>query len=99
MAPDPNAPTPRIEVVTPVQRRRRWTTAEKVRLVEEAVQPGSSVSFVARRAGVSPSLLSRWKRRMPEGGHEAVRAEEAGQRRCPASGPARTAGSRGACAT
>ncbi len=76
MASDPNAPPPRVEVITCVQRRRRWSTAEKVRLVEEAMQPGSSVSFVARRTGVSPSLLSRWKRRMVEGGHEAVQADE-----------------------
>ncbi len=34
------------------------------------------MSFVARRTGVSPSLLSRWKRRMVEGGHEAVQADE-----------------------
>ena len=38
--------------------------------------PGSSVSFVARRYGLSPSLLFRWKRRMIEGGHEAVAADE-----------------------
>ena len=76
MASDPNAPSRRVEVITSVQRRRRWTTAEKVRLVEETMQPGSSVSFVARRTGISPSLLFRWKRRMIEGGHEAVGADE-----------------------
>src|SRR3954451_15157266 len=76
MSSDPLAPTPRVEVITSVQRRRRWSTAEKVRLVEEAMQPGSSVSFVARRYGLSPSLLFRWKRRMVEGGREAVQADE-----------------------
>jgi transposase len=76
MTSDPNAPSPRVEVITSVQRRRRWTTAAKVRLVEETMQPGSSVSFVARRTGISPSLLFRWKRRMIEGGHEAVGADE-----------------------
>ena len=76
MPSDPIAPTPRVEVITSVQRRRRWSAAEKVRLVEEATQPGSSVSFVARRYGLSPSLLFRWKRRMIEGGHEAVAADE-----------------------
>jgi transposase len=35
-----------------------------------------SVSYVARRAGVSPSQLFAWKRRMLEGGFEAVRADE-----------------------
>ena len=76
MPPDPIAPSPRVEVITSVQRRRRWSTTEKVRLVEEAMQPGSSVSFVARRYGLSPSLLFTWKRRMLEGGHQAVQADE-----------------------
>jgi transposase len=76
MSSDPLAPPPHAEVITFVQRRRRWSTAEKVRLVEEAMQPGSSVSFVARRYGLSPSLLFTWKRRMLEGGREAVQANE-----------------------
>lgn len=40
------------------------------------MQPGMSVSFVARQAGVSPSQLFAWKRRMLEGGHAAVQADE-----------------------
>ena len=76
MSSDPNAPLPRVEVITSVQRRRRWSTTEKVRLVEQTMQPGSSVSLVARRHGISPSLLFRWKRRMIEGGHEAVQVDE-----------------------
>ena len=65
---DQNASPPRVEVITSVQRRRRWPTAEKIRLVEETMQPGMSVSYVARRAGVAPSLLFNWRRRMLEGG-------------------------------
>ena len=76
MSSDPLAPPPRVEVITSVQRRRRWSTAEKVRLVEETLQPGMSVSFVARRAGIAPSQLFAWKRRMLEGGHQAVHADE-----------------------
>jgi transposase len=77
MAPDPSAPpTPRVEVITSVQRRRCRSTAEKVRLVEEAMQPGMSVSYVARRYDVAPSLLFAWKRRMLEGGFQAVAADE-----------------------
>jgi transposase len=56
MPSDPVSPSPpRVEVITSVQRRRRWTTAEKVRLVEgrapEAIdrQPGMSVSYIARQ--------------------------------------------------
>lgn len=69
-------PRSRVEVITSVQRRRRWSAAEKVRLVEEAMQPGMSVSFVARRAGIAPSQLFAWKRRMLEGGQAAVAADE-----------------------
>ena len=76
MASDPIAPPSQGEILTGVQRRRRWSTAEKIPLVEESQQPGSSVSFVARRYGLSPSLLFRWKRRMLEGGHQAVQADE-----------------------
>src|SRR3954454_13765400 len=69
-------PISRVEVITSVQRRRRWSAAEKVRLVEEAMQPGMSVSFVARRAGIAPSQLFACKRRMVEGGRAAVQADE-----------------------
>ena len=43
-------------------------------MVEEAM--GMSVSFVARRAGIAPSQLFAWKRRMLEGGQAAVEADE-----------------------
>ena len=71
-----DVPFSRVEVITSVQRRRRWSVAEKVSLVEEAMQPGMSVSYVARRAGISPSQLFAWIRHMLEGGHAAVEADE-----------------------
>jgi transposase len=76
MSSDPHGSPSRVEVITSVQRRRRWSTSEKVRMVEEAMQPGMSVSYVARRHGVVPSLLFAWKRRMLEGGFQAVAADE-----------------------
>lgn len=76
MSKAPDVPFNRVEVITSIQRRRRWSTAEKIRLVEEAMQPGMSVSFIARRAGIAPSQLFAWKRRMLEGGHAAVDADE-----------------------
>lgn len=76
MSKSSDEPFRRVEVITSVQRRRRWSVAEKVRLVEEAMQPGMSVSYVARHAGISPSQLFAWKRRMLEGGHAAVLADE-----------------------
>jgi transposase-like protein len=40
-------------VITSVQRRRRLSVAEKIRLVEETLEPGMSVSFVARKHSLS----------------------------------------------
>jgi transposase len=71
-----NDPSARVEVISSVQRRRRWSATEKIRLVEEAMRPGMSVSLVARRAGIAPSQLFAWKRRMIEGGRSAVEADE-----------------------
>jgi transposase len=65
-----------VEVITSVQRRRRWSVAEKIRLVEETLQPGMSVSLVARKHGISPGLLFKWRQRMAEGGREAVRVDD-----------------------
>jgi transposase-like protein len=50
--------------------------AEKIRLVEATMQPGMSVSYVAWRAAVAPSLLFNRRRRMLEGGLQAIQADE-----------------------
>jgi transposase len=65
-----------VEVLTGTERRRRWSVAEKVRLVEQTYQPGMSVSLVARRHGVAANLLFRWRKLMREGGLSAVGANE-----------------------
>ncbi len=52
----------RIEVITSVERRRRWSAAEKARLVAAMDEPGAVVSEIARKAEVNPSLLYRWRR-------------------------------------
>lgn len=54
-------------VITGVERRRRWSVAEKLRLVEEASRPGGSVSAVAQQHGVCRSLLFTWRRQCREG--------------------------------
>jgi transposase len=51
----------RIEVITSVERRRRWSAAEKARLVAAMDEPGAVVTEIARSAGVSASLLYRWR--------------------------------------
>ncbi len=55
------------EVISVVQRRRRWTTEQKLALVEEAMRPGSSVAGVADRHGMSRSVLFEWRRQAREG--------------------------------
>jgi Transposase len=44
-----------VEVITSVQRRRRWPRAEKERIVAAAMEPGAVASEVARAAGVHAS--------------------------------------------
>jgi len=63
----------RVEVIQTVQ-RRCWTVCEKARMVEESTQPGMSVSYVARRYGVAPNLLFRWRKLMTDGGKSALHA-------------------------
>ena len=57
-----------IEIITDGGRRRRWSAAEKIRIVEETLDEGASISVVACRNGVAPNLLYRWRRLMLDGG-------------------------------
>jgi transposase len=66
----------RIEVITEVQRRRRWTVPEKLELVKRSFEPGMTVSYVAREAGVAVSQLFQWRKAYAEGGLVAVGANE-----------------------
>jgi transposase len=66
----------RIEIITGSPRRRRWTTEQKLRIIDESLEPGATVSTVARRHGVAPNLLYRWRRLMSEGGAAAVGSDE-----------------------
>jgi transposase len=66
----------RIELITGEARRRRWNTEQKLQIIEESFQPGETVSSVARRRGVAPNLLYRWRRLLTEGGAAAVGSDE-----------------------
>ena len=66
----------RIEVITGTARRRHWSTEQKLRIIEESFEPGETVSSVARRHGVAPNLLFRWRRLLSEGGAAAVGSDE-----------------------
>lgn len=66
----------RIEVITGDVRRRRWTTEQKLQIIEESFEAGETVSSTARRHGVAPNLLYRWRRLLSEGGAAAVDSDE-----------------------
>ena len=57
----------KVAVLSGPERRRRWTTAEKRRVVEESLAPGTSVIEVARRHDVHPNLLTVWRRQARTG--------------------------------
>ena len=53
--------------ITAIKRRRRLTAEQKRVMVEEAGQPGMSVSAVARKHKVHPNQLFKWKRLLLQG--------------------------------
>jgi transposase len=57
----------RVEVITGVAPRRRWSAAEKLRVLGELSRPGASVSSVAWEHEVNPSLLFKWRRSARDG--------------------------------
>lgn len=66
----------KIEVLTGPERRRRWSTAEKLALVRETYEVGATVSLVARRHGIAPNQLFGWRRLAAQGALTATAAEE-----------------------
>ena len=54
----------RVEVITSVERRRRWSAAEKHQVVAATLEPGGSVSAVAREVGIHPGQLYGWRRQL-----------------------------------
>ena len=64
------------EIIHSTKSRRRWTAYEKQQLVQETYQGGMTVSFVARKHGISPSQLFYWRKLMDTSGLTAVKAEE-----------------------
>lgn len=60
----------------PAGRRRRYTPEQKRRLLDETLQPGQSVSEVARRYGVAPSVLFKWRQTMDDAAKQGLRRNE-----------------------
>ncbi len=65
----------RIEIITGTGRRRRWSTDAKAAIVAESFAPGASVSAVARRHDISPSLLFLWRRQATQAAQVAERGD------------------------
>ena len=66
----------KVELVTTVQRRRRWSVAEKLEILSEAEQPGMSMSYVARKHGIAATQIFKWKKLKEAGALTAVGSEE-----------------------
>jgi transposase len=56
-----------VEIITGVERRRRWRLDEKLRIVAEAEAPGACFVEIARRHDVSRGLLWHWRRQVRSG--------------------------------
>ena len=57
----------RVEVITGVARRRRWTAAEKARIVAESYAPEASGTSVALRYGLHRNQIFAWRRQFRGG--------------------------------
>jgi transposase len=57
----------RVEVLTGVPRRRRWSAAEKAAIVAESFAPGAVASTVALRHGLHRNQLYMWRRELRSG--------------------------------
>ena len=56
-----------LEIISGVERRRRWSDADKLRIVAEADEPGAKVAEVARRHEISRSILWTWRKQARAG--------------------------------
>src|SRR5215208_6526794 len=54
----------RLEVITGVGCRRRWSLEDKARIVAESLDPATTASAVARRYGLHASQLFVWRQQL-----------------------------------
>jgi transposase len=78
----------RSELITGVERRRRWSDEQKRAVVLAAFAPGAAVADVARRADIHPNQIYRWRKAMSQasGFAQVVVARE--DRELPVGAPA-----------
>ena len=53
-----------VEVGVRAERRRKWSTEDKLRIVRETLEPGAVAKAVAERHGIGTGLLFTWRREM-----------------------------------
>lgn len=62
------------------KKRRRWSAAEKLRLVLKGLEPGMDVAALCRQEGLSPAQYYTWKKHLAASGEaifgKAERAKE-----------------------
>jgi len=56
-----------MEIITGVERRGRWSAAEKSRIVAETEQPGAGIAKIARQYEISRGLLWNWRSQVRRG--------------------------------
>jgi len=56
-----------VEIITGQERRRRWSTEDKLRIVAETHEVGAQIKAVAARNGLCESLVYTWRRQAREG--------------------------------
>ena len=56
----------RVEIITGIERRRKWSREEKAEIVAESFAEGAVVSEVARRHGLNPQQLFSWRAQLRE---------------------------------
>lgn len=66
----------KMEIFSGPERRRRWSTAEKLAIVHETYEAGSTVSLVARRHGIAPNQLFAWRKLASQGALVATAAAD-----------------------
>jgi transposase len=84
-----------VTVLSGPERRRRWTSAEKARIVEESLAPEATVAEVARRHDIHPNLLHFWRRQARTGNLTLVRVDDAAAGEVPFAAVAVTPEERG----
>jgi transposase len=52
----------RIEVVTRSEKRRRWSDADKQKILRETLEPGATVMAVSKRYGIGTGQIYTWRR-------------------------------------